>query len=164
MGTVFAVVVYSHSAISIIMNTSTRPSLRLQLLVLVVTVAATATTSNAAPQALLPRPGGEYPVEVDGQTYRFVSDDLHRRSLSLGRPICTSIDDCAEMLYNSKISKSHSRSKRSPVFPGPFFGPAMAKAFKSFPFLVGSSCATISACPIGGTTFLAKVLLAYIVG
>ena len=132
--------------------------------VLVVTVAATATTSNAAPQALLPRPGGQYPVEVDGQTYRFVSDDLHRRSLSLGRPICTSIDDCAEMLYNSKISKSHSRSKRSPVFPGPFFGPAMAKTLLAGLFLVPPSCATLAGCPIGGSTFITKAILSYIVG
>merc|ERR1712117_460321 len=164
MGTVFAVVVYSHSAISIIMNTSTRPSLRLQLLVLVVTVAATATTSNAAPQALLPRPGGEYPVEVDGQTSRFVSDDLHRRSLSLGRPICTSIDDCAEMLYNSKISKSHSRSKRSPVIPGPFFKPASLKTTAAAIALLPAGCTTFAGCPVFGTTFLAKMLLSYIVG
>ena len=136
----------------------------LPLQVLVVTVAATATTSNAAPQALLPRPGGGYPVEVDGQTYRFANDDFHRRSLSLGRPICTSIDDCAAMLDNSKISNSHSRSERSPVIPGPFFIPALLKTAGAGLILVPSSCATVAACPIGGATLMAKMALSYLVG
>merc|ERR1712117_282496 len=134
MGTVFAVVVYSHSAISIIMNTSTRPSLRLQLLVLVVTVAATATTSNAAPQVLLPRPGEGYPVEVDGQTYRFANDDFH------------------------------SRSERSPVIPGPFVIPALLKTAAAGVFLFPASCATVAACPLGGAALMAKLALAYIAG
>ena len=132
--------------------------------VLVVTVAATATTSNAAPQVLLPRPGGEYPVEVDGQTYRFANDDFHRRSLSLGRPICTSIDDCAAMLDNSKISNSHSRSERSPVIPGPFVIPALLKTAAAGVFLFPASCATVAACPLGGATLMAKLALAYIAG
>ena len=56
---------------------------------------------------------GGYPVKVNGQIFRFINDNLHRRSLSLGRPVCSSLEDCLNTALgnNPKIS----RSKRSPL-------------------------------------------------
>jgi len=129
MGTVFTVGVY-HSAISIIMK-----SLGLQLLVLLVTVASTATIGDTA---IIPSPSVGYPIEFGGTIFRLADNDLHNRSLSLGRPICYSQADCLKLNWLMSINNtdSHSLSKRSPVNPITFI-PAAPKLVKSAIAAVG---------------------------
>ena len=80
------------------------------------TLAATATIGNAAS---VPSSSGGYPIEDDGRLYRYANDNLHRRSLILGR--------LNTALGYTNGNYRHSLGKRSPINPITQVIPGLAK-------------------------------------
>ena len=106
---------------------------------------------------------------VDGQVYRFANDNLHRRSLSLGRPVCSGLDDCLNYaLGSTNNNHRHSLSKRSPVLL-PVAVAGLAKTLMAAGILVPLNCvgtgpAALASCPITAGTLALKTLASLVAG
>jgi len=108
-------------------------------------------------------------MEVNGQVYRFANDNLHRRSLSLGRPVCSGLDDCLNYALGSTNNNDrHSLDKRSPVLL-PVAIAGLAKTLILGGILVPINCVgtgpgALGTCPITAGTLTLKTIASLVAG
>ena len=126
--------------------------------VLVVTVAVTATVGDAA-NIDVDMVG--YPVRYKGKFYIFADKELHRRSVNLEGPVCTSPNDCIDAARRHSSLDHSSRSKRSPVNPITVI-PGLALTLIAGGILLPVNCAGVTgpailaSCPVSAGTLLLK--------
>ena len=102
-----------------------------------------------------------YPVRYKGKFYIFADKELHRRSVDLEGPVCSTPNDCIDAARRHSSLDHSSRSKRSPVNPITVI-PGAAKTLITGGILLPINCAgatgpgIFATCPVSAGVLLLK--------